>query len=74
MHLNDSTLIISGHKIIAIYFNQFLNATKFVELFNIIFELSQFKLTYNKTFEKITNGIKNKINMCEYKTENHIKK
>ena len=74
MHLNNSTVIVSGQNTIAIYLQQILNATKYDEIFNIAYTLYQNGPNCQRTSSKIIDSKKEKMVMCEYKSKGIIER
>ena len=65
MHLNNSTVIVSGQNTIIL--QQFLNASKCAEIFTIAYTLYQSGPNYQRILSKIIDGKKGKVVMCGYK-------
>ena len=74
MHLNSSTVIVSGQNTIAIYLQQFLNASTCVEIFTIAYILYQGGPNYQRISSKIVNDKKGKMVMCGYKCRGVIER
>ena len=58
MHLNNFTVIVSGQNTIAIYLQQFLNASKCAEIFIIAYTLYQSGPNCQRVSSKIIDGKK----------------
>ena len=74
MHLNNSTVIVSGQNTIAIYLQQFLNASKCAEIFTIAYTLYQSGPNCQRVSSKIINGKKGKMVMYGYKCRGIIER
>ena len=74
MHLNSSTIIVSGQRTVAIYLEQFLNASKYAEIFTIAYTLYQSGPNCQRVSSKILNGKKGKMVMYGYKCRGVIER
>ena len=74
MHLNNSTVIVSGQNTIAIYLQQFLNASKCAEIFTITYTLYQSGSNCQRVSSKIIDGKKGKMVICGYKCRGIIER
>jgi hypothetical protein len=74
MFLKESTVIVSGHRTVAIYLHRFLDAHMCSELFDIALEIYNSGPSCKRTSERTIDGVQGKMVMGGYKTRGVIEK